>query len=111
MAAITYKCPKCGGDLRFQPAGQRFVCEYCDSEYSQKELEETAVEAETAEPEQEECPDAVCYICPSCGAEIVTDETTAATFCYYCHNPVMLEGRMRGSFHPDLVIPDRKSVV
>lgn len=146
MAAITYKCPRCGGDLRFQPSGQRFVCEYCDSEYSKEELEENAVAAEemklpeeaempetakgleeaemsetAKEPEEAEMPevakqpekeqDAVRYICPSCGAEIVTDETTAATFCYYCHNPIVLEGRMRGSFHPDLVIPfaiDRK---
>ena len=34
--------------------------------------------------------DALVYICPSCGAEVVTDATTAATFCYYCHNPVVL---------------------
>lgn len=117
MAAITYKCPRCGGDLRFHPAKQRFLCEYCDSEYTQEELEETAVEAEeTQEPDQAEGqePDAVRYVCPSCGAEIVTDETTAATFCYYCHNPVVLEGRMRGSYHPDLVIPfaiDRKKAL
>lgn len=45
------------------------------------------------------------YTCPSCGAEIVTDETTAATFCYYCHNPVILSGRLSGEFHPDYVIP------
>ena len=51
------------------------------------------------------------YTCPSCGAQIVTDATTAATFCYYCHNPVVLAGRLTGSFEPDYVIPfqiDRK---
>lgn len=54
---------------------------------------------------------AVLYTCPSCGAQIVTDATTAATFCYYCHNPVVLSGRLEGSYHPDFVIPfqmDRK---
>ena len=34
------------------------------------------------------------FNCPSCGAQIVTDATTAATYCYYCHNPVVLAGRL-----------------
>lgn len=54
---------------------------------------------------------AVIYSCPSCGAEIVTSETTAATFCYYCHNPVVLKGRLSGQYLPDKVLPfkiDRK---
>ena len=54
------------------------------------------------EAEQEE---AVAYTCPSCGAQIVTDGTTAATFCYYCHNPVVLSGRLSGAYLPDKVIP------
>lgn len=45
------------------------------------------------------------YICPSCGAEIVTGETTAASTCYYCHNPVVLSDKLSGDFEPDYVIP------
>lgn len=45
------------------------------------------------------------YLCPNCGAEIVTDATTAATYCYYCHNPVVLKGRLSGQFLPDKVLP------
>lgn len=55
--------------------------------------------------------EAMLYTCPSCGAEIVTDATTAATFCYYCHNPVVLSGRLTGTYQPDFAIPfqiDRK---
>lgn len=48
---------------------------------------------------------AAVYTCPSCGAEIVTDATTAATFCYYCHNPVVLSGRLSGKYLPDFVLP------
>ena len=54
-----------------------------------------------SEPEGE----AVYYSCPSCGAEIVTDATTAATFCYYCHNPVVLGKRLEGSYLPNKIIP------
>ncbi|MBQ7797216.1 MAG: TFIIB-type zinc ribbon-containing protein [Lachnospiraceae bacterium] len=62
-----------------------------------------------ADDDKDEGP--VAYMCPSCGAEIVTDVTTAATFCYYCHNPVVLSGRVSGEFLPDYVLPfaiDRK---
>ena len=43
--------------------------------------------------------------CPNCGAEIVTDATTAATYCFYCHNPVVLSGRLSGEYMPDFVLP------
>lgn len=49
--------------------------------------------------------DAVLYTCPSCGAEIVTDQTTSSLFCFYCHNPVVLSGKLEGGFKPDKVIP------
>ena len=65
-----------------------------EEEKTQEEKKESSGEAET-----------LLYTCPSCGAEIVTDDTTAASFCYYCHNPVILSGRLIGEFHPDYVIP------
>ncbi|EOL43338.1 hypothetical protein [Enterococcus caccae] len=45
------------------------------------------------------------FNCPSCGAQIVTEATTAATYCYYCHNPVVLSGRLSGKFLPEKVLP------
>ena len=39
MAAITYKCPNCGGGLIFDPETQKYGCEYCRSQFSQEELE------------------------------------------------------------------------
>lgn len=47
----------------------------------------------------------VLYTCPSCGAEIVAQETTASTYCCYCHNPVVLSGSLDGKYRPDGLIP------
>lgn len=118
MAVISFKCPNCDGELIFDPATQQYKCEYCDSKFSQEELDrmspEMCTEQKAETPSgviqdektgEEETQDAVVYTCPSCGAEIVTDATTAATFCYYCHNPVILGGRLEGKFLPDKVIP------
>ena len=115
MDGISIKCPNCGGGLRFDPAAQDYECEYCLSRFTQEQLEELMPETEEETPgqpaftdsgsEDQEEAKAVVYTCPSCGAEIVTDETTAASFCFYCHNPVILEGRLDGRYRPDYVIP------
>ena len=111
MAVVTYKCPNCGGGLKFDPASQKFACEFCLSKFEEEALkdkfplekpDEKQADASPA-PAKEEA--AVVYSCPSCGAEIVTCETTAATFCFYCHNPVVLAGRLEGKYLPDKIIP------
>ena len=114
MAVVSFKCPNCDGELIFDPSTQKYICEYCASLFSQEELEDmkpaqTGEQQETeqknSENAQEGEQEAVVYTCPSCGAQIVTDATTAATFCYYCHNPVVLGGRLQGKFLPDKVLP------
>jgi len=45
------------------------------------------------------------YVCKSCGGEIVADETTGATSCPYCSNPVVMMGQFSGALRPDFVIP------
>lgn len=130
MAAVNIKCPSCGGELVFDPSTQQYACPYCGSHFDQQQLDgilreqQPSQEPETAafdeqnsgdpfsagqpgmgESPREDGQEAVIYRCPSCGAEILTDETTAATFCCFCHNPVILEGRVSGKFLPDRVIP------
>lgn len=127
MATVSMKCPNCGGELIFDPKSQKYKCEYCGSDFALDEIstEEAATQAVSdVVQEREDTSDnhtqqrtagaedaAVLYTCPSCGAQIVTDQTTAATFCYYCHNPVLLSEQLSGAFHPDQIIPfeiDRK---
>lgn len=45
------------------------------------------------------------YSCPSCGAEIICDSTTAATSCPYCDNPSIIPGQFAGNLKPDYIIP------
>jgi hypothetical protein len=45
------------------------------------------------------------YICPSCAAQIVCDDTTAATSCPYCGNPTIVPGQFAGMLRPDYLIP------
>ena len=45
------------------------------------------------------------YNCPSCGAELICDASTAATSCPYCGNPTVVPGQFSGALKPDYVIP------
>ena len=45
------------------------------------------------------------YSCPSCGAELICDASTAATSCPYCGNPSVVPGQFSGTLRPDFVIP------
>ncbi len=112
MSVLTYKCPNCGGSLIFQPKTQQYACEYCLSEFDQTALDASTPEADSHVNEDaalhEEVPqeeEISLYTCPSCGAQIAADPTTAATFCYYCHNPIVLSGRLSGDQMPSHIVP------
>jgi len=49
------------------------------------------------------------YSCPSCGAELICDETTAATSCPYCGNPTVIQGQFSGILKPDYILPFKLS--
>ncbi len=119
MAVIQeYKCPCCGGAIEFNAGVGKMKCPYCDSEF---EMESLASYDEELNSQQEDNMqwDAKAgsewqpgeedglrvYVCKSCGGEIVGDETTAATLCPFCDNPVVLMGQFAGDLKPDLVIP------
>lgn len=119
MQVVQYKCPHCGADLTFNADKQAFECEYCDSSFTQEDIEKTHKKNEELDLtdknlQEKETPKTdsddfaqhnSLYLCPSCGAEIITEETTAATFCYYCHSPVTLTGRISGELKPSKIIP------
>ncbi len=122
---LEYKCPSCGGALRFDSGLQKMKCPYCDTEFeveALKTLEETQQQQsaddmawQTGEGSQWQEEDAVtAYSCQSCGGEIMADASTAATSCPYCGNPVVMLKRVTGDLRPDCMIPfklDKKAAV
>ena len=115
---MQYKCPCCGGHIEFDSATQNMKCPYCDSEF---EVEALASYDEVLKQEQSddmswdvgsgnewaegETAGMRVYSCKSCGGEIVADETTAASACPFCDNPVVMMGQFTGALKPDYVIP------
>lgn len=115
MNTVNYSCPNCGGKLVFDAERQSFTCEWCMSDFTQENINEifgsgdNAPSVSDGTASEELCRDfengTGLYVCTSCGAEIIADDNTAATFCYYCHSPVALKGRLSGKYCPQKVIP------
>ncbi|MDY3908206.1 MAG: hypothetical protein SOZ48_00495 [Eubacterium sp.] len=115
---LQYKCPCCGGAIEFDSKVQKMKCPYCDTEFEMDVLkqyddelkneqsDELVWETEPGSEWQDGETDGMkIYVCQSCGGEIVGDETTAATTCPYCDNPVVMKGQFAGDLKPDYVIP------
>lgn len=113
-----FKCPCCGGAISFNSQLQKMKCPYCDTEFELSTL--TSYEEELNQSVEEpmkwdvsaggewkdgEADHLRTYICKSCGGQIIGDESTAATACPFCDNPVVMLGQLSGELKPDLVIP------
>ena len=121
MDVTNYQCPACTGPLRFEGNSGQVKCDHCENTYDVSTIEtiyadkekdaqgETATEWKTDEVGSKwsttETDGLRAYSCPSCGAEIICDETTAATSCLYCGNPTVVPGQLGGMLKPDYVIP------
>jgi uncharacterized Zn finger protein (UPF0148 family) len=118
----NYQCPNCTGPLRFAGDSGRLVCDYCGTSYEVSVIEqlyadkEQAAAAAGSEPRwdaaeagadwsADEAARLRSYTCPSCAAELICDDTTAATSCPYCGNPTVVPGQFAGQLKPDFVVP------
>lgn len=113
-----YKCPCCGGAIRFDSNAQKLKCPYCDTEFEMEALKqyddvlksdiqddmrwETAEGSTWNEGEEQGL---LVYHCESCGGEIVAEENTAASTCPFCGSSIIMKGQLSGTLRPDLVIP------
>lgn len=124
MSVVNYQCPNCSAGLSFDSKTQKMVCEFCDSSFTVEELEKIKEQElrEAAEeksghwegfsPEQWQEGDMAgmkVWNCPSCGAELIAEETTGAMKCPYCDNPMVMPEQFDGLYRPDFVIPFKKS--
>lgn len=124
----NYQCPACTGPLHFVGESGQLECEYCNSAFEITEIEalyekkdaaadKAFQEAQAKAVDWDTCQSSEsweldetgmkAYNCPSCGAELICDATTAATACPYCGNPTIVPGQLSGIQKPDYVLPFR----
>lgn len=120
MKTVDHKCPSCNASINYNPKSKNWVCEYCGSKFTLEELEanernfeSTSVkdskELKKNKKGKEEDVEMDEYLCQDCGAKIVADKNTAATFCVYCKNTAILKSRLTEEFSPSQIIPFAKT--
>ena len=130
----NYQCPSCTGPLRYDGESGMLACDYCGSKFTVQQIEalykdkDEAAAAASAQAQAQQAAQQAeenqwqdsgsnwaedqglrVYNCPSCGAELICDETTAATSCPYCNNPSIVPGQLSDMLKPDYVIPFKLS--
>lgn len=111
-----YVCLACGGPIHFDAASGKMKCDYCDSEYTMEEVkayyadqnQENADQDRSLSAESswgEDLSSMRAYSCQACGAELICEETTAATSCPYCGNVAIMPQQFKGMLRPKYVIP------
>ena len=111
-------CPACGAEMECNFSKAEISCPECGVEFEKDAIRTYAARLAEQKPENMtwdtqaggqwqagETDGLRVYSCKTCGGEIVADQTTGATACPYCGNPVVLSGFFDGALKPDLVIP------
>lgn len=129
--ADTLKCPNCGSNLTLNADTGLLDCPNCGSSFDPQKLAVTVeeLEAKQAEPtdpsqapaqaqaqgetqgeaQPQEAPEQTEFVCNACGAKLVTDSHTAATFCAFCGSPALVGKRLTEQFQPQYMIPFKYS--
>ena len=82
------KCPNCGGTLYFNIADQDLKCEHCGSTFDPAVYQENNSADEYGEEIR-------VYTCRNCGAELLSLDEEAVTYCSYCGSEAVLSGKLK----------------
>ena len=113
ISADSKKCPGCGANLFFDAGHNALMCGNCGGIYDPATLDMTG-SLSLANPERnydgniemnEDDTKRQEIVCNACGAQIVTDNNTSATFCAFCGSPALVTRRLTREFKPDYIIP------
>ena len=106
MEVLDHKCPACNAKLPFDPKTQTWKCDYCGNSYQLEQLEEfEKKQNEPVSKSKKSNVNADLYECPDCGAKVIADENTTATFCVYCGNTHIIKNKLEDEFRPVSIIP------
>jgi hypothetical protein len=106
-----FPCEACGGDMRFDPSGDRMVCDHCgnveplapEAPAAIREIDiRQGLDAAARDAEMEETR---VLACPNCGAEVEFDPTIHAAECPFCATPVVTDTGTNRHIKPAALAP------
>lgn len=98
-----YVCPNCAGNIKYDIHEQMLHCAHCGFSSDPYEF------SKEQDAEEQEEYEATIFTCPQCGGEILSEDTTAATFCSFCGAATVLDSRVCKEKRPAYIIPFKKT--
>lgn len=99
---FTFKCPGCAGNMRFNEQKQKMECLTCGVEVAVEEYDAKEIMIDGGQKCGE---DTSIYRCPSCGAEMLTENLQVTCSCRWCGTEMAVFGNMEDKIRPEKVIP------
>lgn len=106
--SVSVKCSNCGADMVFDADKQQMYCEHCGTRMKPEDLKQDLAPEDNPQWQAEKTgweDGASQYTCGNCGAAVVTDRDTSATFCAFCGSPTIIPERLVDAYRPSELIP------
>ncbi len=104
-----FPCDNCGGDMRFDPGGDRMVCDHCGNTTtlaaSGAPIREIAIDEGLRALGSAEQEETRVLSCPNCGASVEFDPAIHAAECPFCATPVVADTGVNRHIKPAAVVP------
>ena len=93
------KCPNCNGTLYFDIKTQKLKCRSCSGVFEVEDYDrESSAEESIIEG-------ARLYTCRNCGAQLISANDEAVSYCSYCGSEAVLESEISGVKRPKYIVP------
>lgn len=115
---MEYKCPNCGGPLKYDIESEMMKCDFCGLSIFKELLKTDIPQTSEFSKENEDTADTSydpmymemkIYHCSSCGADLMVGQTQTSTFCSYCGSPSIVYERISKEERPKKIIPFKLS--
>ena len=98
----VFRCPGCSSNMTFNAEKQKLECTVCGTEVAVEEYDAAEI---TLDGGQECGDDMSSYVCPGCGAEMLTENLQVTCNCSYCGTGMAVFGGGEKKVMPEKVIP------
>lgn len=98
-----YECPSCAANMTYSISKKMLYCDHCENTMDPYAFQKESDAEENTDYE------VTIFSCPQCGGQLLSEDTTAATFCSFCGASTILDSRITKERKPKYIIPFAKT--
>ena len=100
-----FKCPNCGAGMYYQISTGMLYCENCSSSIAPEDYQLNNEAEERKKLAADGMQEVTVYLCPNCGAELVSPDDSIVSYCIYCGAEHILKSKAEKRRAPQKILP------